>query len=115
MLEGEIGSSGGASGSILQLTVRLLDVNPMIWRRVLVPAAMTLKELHGVFQVLLGWRSLHLYRFRIHAVHYAFLGAGSRTSRPNALQLQFPPQRQVRLRIRHGGLLEARGPDRSLA
>ena len=70
MPEGEIGSSGGASGSILQLKVRLLDVNPMIWRRVLVPAAMTLKELHGVFQVVLGWRSLHLYRFRIHAVHY---------------------------------------------
>jgi hypothetical protein len=70
MPEGEIGSSGGAGGSILQLKVRLLDVNPMVWRRVLVPAAMTLKELHGAFQVVLGWRSLHLYRFRIHAVHY---------------------------------------------
>ena len=42
----------------------------MIWRRVLVPATMTLEELHGVFQVTIGWRSLHLYQFRIHAVHY---------------------------------------------
>lgn len=58
------------SGAILQLKVRLLDVSPMVWRRVVVPTAMTLKELHGVFQVVLGWRSLHLYRFRIHAVHY---------------------------------------------
>lgn len=58
------------NGAILQLKVCLLDVSPMVWRRVVVPAAMTLKELHGVFQVVLGWHSLHLYRFRIHAVHY---------------------------------------------
>jgi hypothetical protein len=29
-----------------------------------------LEELHGVFQVVMGWQSLHLYRFRIHAAHY---------------------------------------------
>ncbi|MBP1845505.1 hypothetical protein J2046_003778 [Rhizobium petrolearium] len=69
MPDAEIGSSGGASGSILQLKVRLLDMSSMVWRRVLMPAAMTLKEVHGVFQVVLGWCSLHLYQFRIHAVH----------------------------------------------
>ena len=58
------------SAAILQLKVRLIDISPMIWRRVLVPASMTLEDLHGVFQVTMGWRSLHLYRFRIHAVHY---------------------------------------------
>lgn len=63
-------SSDGHNCPILQLKVRLLDVSPMIWRRLLVPSTMTLRDLHGVFQVAMGWRSLHLYQFRIHAVHY---------------------------------------------
>jgi hypothetical protein len=58
------------SGSILQVKIRLLDISPMVWRRLLVPAAFTLEELHGVLQVAMGWEGLHLYRFRIHAVHY---------------------------------------------
>lgn len=69
--------TGRANSSILQLKVCLRDVSPMVWRRVVVPAAMTLKELHGVFQVVLGWRSLHLYRFRIHAVHYGSWDLGA--------------------------------------
>ena len=32
---------------IVQLKVRLLGISPMIWRRVLVPASVTLRELHG--------------------------------------------------------------------
>jgi hypothetical protein len=58
------------AGAILQLKIRLLDINPMIWRRVLVPAAFTLRELHGVVQVAMGWESLHLYLFQIRAVAY---------------------------------------------
>jgi hypothetical protein len=58
------------TGAILQLKIRLLDISPMIWRRVLVPvpAAFTLRELHGVIQVAMGWESLHLYLFQIQAV-----------------------------------------------
>src|SRR4051794_21877903 len=55
---------------ILQLKVRLLDLSPMVWRRVLVPASFTLRELHGVIQVAMGWESLHLYCFHIRAVQY---------------------------------------------
>ncbi|NYZ14345.1 plasmid pRiA4b ORF-3 family protein [Azospirillum sp. RWY-5-1] len=58
------------SGSILQVKVRLLEVRPMVWRRILVPASYTLEELHGVLQVAMGWEGIHLYRFRIRAVHY---------------------------------------------
>jgi hypothetical protein len=58
------------AGAILQLKIRLLDISPMIWRRVLVPAAFTLRELHGVIQVAMGWESLHLYLFQIRAVAY---------------------------------------------
>jgi hypothetical protein len=35
----------------------------MIWRRVLVAETMTLRESHGVFQVAMGWESLHLFVF----------------------------------------------------
>ncbi|WP_448208257.1 plasmid pRiA4b ORF-3 family protein [Azospirillum sp. sgz302134] len=65
-----------SSGSILQVKVRLLDVSPMVWRRLLVPAAFTLEELHGVLQVAMGWEGIHLYRFRIHAVHYGSFELG---------------------------------------
>ncbi|WP_246660654.1 plasmid pRiA4b ORF-3 family protein [Nitratireductor sp. XY-223] len=55
---------------IVQLKVRLLGISPMIWRRVKVPADMTLRELHGVCQVAMGWESLHLYAFDIRGSQY---------------------------------------------
>ena len=55
---------------IVQLKVRLLGLSPMIWRRVLVPESATLRELHGILQVGMGWDGIHLYYFNIHAVHY---------------------------------------------
>ncbi|MFV0645317.1 MAG: plasmid pRiA4b ORF-3 family protein [Sphingomonadaceae bacterium] len=60
----------GAEFEIVQLKVRLLGISPMIWRRVLVPIDMTLRELHGVFQVAMGWEGIHLYAFDIRAVQY---------------------------------------------
>ncbi len=44
---------------VLRLKIRLLEVSPMIWRRVLVPASYALEELHGVIQVAMGRQSLH--------------------------------------------------------
>ena len=62
--------SESSAASILRLKIRLLEVSPMIWRRVLVPASYTLEELHGVIQVAMGWQSLHLYQFFVRAVRY---------------------------------------------
>jgi hypothetical protein len=59
-----------AAGSILQVKMRLLDISPMIWRRVLVPIASTLQELHGVIQAAMGWEGLHLYEFRVRSARY---------------------------------------------
>ena len=42
----------------------------MTWRRVQVPGSITLRELHGVIQVAMGWEGLHLYRFLLRAGHY---------------------------------------------
>lgn len=66
----EHASSESGSGSILQLKVRLLGLSPMVWRRVLVSETFSLRELHGVLQVVMGWRSLHLYEFDIRGVSY---------------------------------------------
>ncbi|MGB1216010.1 MAG: plasmid pRiA4b ORF-3 family protein, partial [Pikeienuella sp.] len=55
---------------ILQLKLRLLDISPMIWRRVLVSSSTTLHELHGILQVAMGWDGIHLFQFDIRAVDY---------------------------------------------
>lgn len=55
---------------IIQLKIRLLGISPMIWRRVQVPVDTTLRELHGVCQVAMGWEDLHFYAFDIRAVQY---------------------------------------------
>ena len=43
---------------IIQLKIRLLGISPMIWRRVQVPTDTTLRELHGVCQVAMGWEDI---------------------------------------------------------
>lgn len=50
---------------VYQLNIRLLDIEPAIWRRVLVPASFTLRELHAVIQGAMGWQDYHLHMFEI--------------------------------------------------
>jgi hypothetical protein len=45
------------------------------------PPPRHLEELHGVFQVVMGWQSSHLYRFRIHAAHYGSWEFGDAVAR----------------------------------
>jgi hypothetical protein len=56
--------------AILQVKVWLTGISPMVWRRVLVPATFTLRELHGVIQVVMGWEGIHLYDFHLRAERY---------------------------------------------
>ncbi len=58
------------SDVILHVKVWLTGISPMVWRRVLVPAAFTLRELHGVIQLAMGWESIHLYQFHLRAARY---------------------------------------------
>ena len=48
-----------------QLRVTLEDIYPPIWRRLLVPADITLAKLHHVIQAAMGWEDYHLHEFRI--------------------------------------------------
>jgi hypothetical protein len=48
-----------------ELVVTLGDVQPPVWRRVRVPAEITLAELHRVLQIAMGWRDAHLHQFEV--------------------------------------------------
>jgi hypothetical protein len=58
------------AGEVLQIKVWLAGISPMIWRRILVPAAFSLRELHRVIQVTMGWEGIHLYQFCLRAARY---------------------------------------------
>ena len=58
------------AAAILQIKVWLTGISPMVWRRVLVPSSFTLRELHGVIQVAMGWEGIHLYDFQLRAGRY---------------------------------------------
>lgn len=57
-------------GPALQLKVRLLELSPVVWRRLLVSGATSLRELHGIIQVAMGWEGIHLFQFHLRAVRY---------------------------------------------
>lgn len=51
------------SAWILQLKVTLQHIHPPIWRRLLVPADITLAKLHFVVNEAMGWTCSHLHSF----------------------------------------------------
>jgi hypothetical protein len=54
----------------VQLRVELQHLKPAIWRRLLVPAAITLARLHKVLQIAMGWTDSHLHEFEIAGTRY---------------------------------------------
>jgi hypothetical protein len=56
--------------AILRIKFWLTGISPMVWRRILAPSSFTLRELHGVIQVAMGWEGIHLYDFQLRAARY---------------------------------------------
>ena len=54
--------------SLAVLKITLDEVEPVIMRRVIVPADIRLDRLHLVIQAAMGWTNSHLYEFRIGGV-----------------------------------------------
>lgn len=46
-----------------QLKVSLAYIQPEIYRRIVVPANISLDRLHDVFQIAMGWKNYHLHLF----------------------------------------------------
>ncbi|MCY4139160.1 MAG: hypothetical protein OXF56_12985 [Rhodobacteraceae bacterium] len=59
------------TASVLRLNVLLQGIGPSIWRRLPVPEAMSLHDLHGMPQAAAGRETLHCFRSRFHGVMHA--------------------------------------------
>jgi hypothetical protein len=50
---------------ICTIRIELLETEPLIWREVEVPTSVTLKVLHDIIQITVGWFDCHLRRFTV--------------------------------------------------
>jgi hypothetical protein len=55
---------------VYQLKIELVDVQPEVWRRVLVPGSIRLSVLHAVVLRSMGWQGGHLHEFTIAGEQY---------------------------------------------
>jgi hypothetical protein len=58
------------SRQIYQLKVTLSEIDPPVWRRVLVPGGYSLDRVHRVIQYAMGWQDMHLHSFDIEGQQY---------------------------------------------
>lgn len=54
----------------VEVHVVLNDIEPAIWRRLIVPLNTTLAELHHILQAAMGWTDSHLHEFDIGGLRY---------------------------------------------
>lgn len=54
----------------VRLRIELLYIQPLIWRRLLVPAFITLPDLYRAIQGAIGWTDSHLRQFKIDGKSY---------------------------------------------
>jgi hypothetical protein len=48
---------------VYAIKVTLLDTRPPVWRRILVPRDITLRNLHRTLQTVTGWTNSHVHQF----------------------------------------------------
>jgi hypothetical protein len=67
----------------VRLHVSLAEIDPPIWRRLVVPSDWTLDRLHLVLQAAFSWTDSHLHEFRIGGLRYGDLRMASAGRRPS--------------------------------
>jgi len=63
--------SANPTVNVYQLKIELVNSQPSIWRRVLVPGYVTLAVLHHVIQFTLGWEDDHLHSFSCKGMRFS--------------------------------------------
>jgi len=56
--------------NVARIRVAIAGTKPAIWRRVEVPLAISLSELHEVIQAVMPWEDCHLFQFEIGSARY---------------------------------------------
>ncbi len=56
---------------IATLRIELCGTDPVIWRQVEVPTSITLKVLHDIVQIVMGWFDYHLWEFTVDKQRYS--------------------------------------------
>ena len=56
---------------LYQLRIWLMDSEPAIWRRLLVPGSVRLSVLHEIIQEAMGWSNSHLHEFAVGDTSYS--------------------------------------------
>lgn len=59
------GRATGPRRHALQFLVVLLNTDPLVWRRILIPDSYSFWDLHVAIQDAMGWHDCHLHEFRI--------------------------------------------------
>lgn len=67
---GAVGRSRKQGVLDVQLRIELQRIAPHVWRRVIVPQAVTLATLHNILQAAMGWSDSHLHEYEIAAKRY---------------------------------------------
>jgi len=55
--------------TVLQFRFELMEIEPMIWRRVQLPSKYSFWDLHVAIQDSMGWLDYHLHAFRVRMPH----------------------------------------------
>ncbi len=53
-----------------QIKITLMGIEPPVWRRIQVPADITLEALHDIAQIAMGWEDAHLHLFIVNGEEY---------------------------------------------
>jgi hypothetical protein len=57
----------------LQILVKLDEVTPTVWRRILVPTGVRMSRLHNILQAAMGWTDSHMHAFTVGDVRYGMV------------------------------------------
>lgn len=55
---------------LYQLRIELKEVQPIVWRRLLVPENVTLTKLNSILYQTMGWHGGHLHEYVVGRMHY---------------------------------------------